>query len=100
MNKKKLALTLLLSSMSVSVVAAEVVAPVVVAEVVAPVVVAEVVAPVAAPVAAVGYFSSAWSAVKSNRAMTAALVTTCILLGAVVNAAVSNNNEVDADNAE
>ena len=144
MNKKKLALTLLLSSASVSVFAADagtpaapavvttntpatptVIHPAVVVDagaagtkivttttttpspVVAgaPVIVpgAPVVAagaPVAVVPATVGYFSSAWSAVKGNQVMTAALVTTCILLGAVVHAAVASNNEVDADDAE
>ncbi len=47
-----------------------------------------------------GYFASAWAAVKSNQVATAVLVTTAILVGAVVHAAVSSNNEVDADDAE
>jgi hypothetical protein len=47
-----------------------------------------------------GYFASAWAAVKSNQVMTAALVTTAVLVGAIVHAAVSNNNCVDADDVE
>ncbi len=47
-----------------------------------------------------GYFASAWAAVKSNQVATAVLVTTAILVGAVVHAAVSSNNDVEADDAE
>jgi hypothetical protein len=47
-----------------------------------------------------GYFAPAWAAVKSNRVATAVLVTTAILVGAVVHAAVSSNNDVEADDAE
>ena len=135
MNKKKLALTLLLSSMSVSVVADDVVTKQPIPEthqnvelikkgedgVVihsekrsipagkeqlpdAKVVLGADGKPVTPPTPPTpttpGYFASAWSAVKSHQVMTAALVTTCILLGAVVHAAVVSNNEVDADDAE
>ena len=42
-----------------------------------------------------GYFARAWAAVKSNQVATAVLVTTAILVGAVVHAAVSSNNDVE-----
>ena len=101
MNKKKLALTLLLSSASVSVFAADAGTPAAAAA--AAPAAAAAAAPAAAPaavVATVGYFESAWSAVKGNQVMTAALVTTCILVGAVVHAAVASNSVEDEDAAE
>jgi|GEM_PF-3592853 len=133
MNKKKLALTLLLSSMSVAVVADDL--PTVSTESGTPAavvpsapapaagtpaaVVPSAPAPAAGTPAAVvasapaapaqktdiaettpGYFKAAWSAVKSNRVATAVLVTSSILVGAAIHAAVSSNNEVEADDAE
>ncbi len=139
MNKKKLALTLLLSSASVSVFAADaaVTAPATVvsstpatATVVHPAVVVEpgtagtktVVTTTPAPVvegapvvvgstttttvtpattvAVDGYFASAWKAAQDNRVATAVLVTSSVLVGAIIHAAVSSNNTVDADDAE
>jgi uncharacterized GH25 family protein len=47
-----------------------------------------------------GYFASAWAAVKSNQVATALLVTTAILVGAIVHATASNNNTVDADDID
>jgi len=44
-----------------------------------------------------GYFGPAWEAVKQNRVMTAALVTTAFFLGAVAHAAISTN-DVEEDN--
>ncbi len=112
MNKKKLALTLLLSSVSFVSVAAETPAAKTPA-VETPAVETPAAKTPAAKTPAVetpavetpaaetpGYFASALSAVNSNRVMTAALVTTCVFVGAVVHAAVASNNDVDAEDAE
>ena len=88
MNKKILALTLLFSSVALNADATPVEETSVESA---------VVAPVTEVVKKPEYLNNAWDAVKNNRLMTAVLVSSAFLFGAIAHAAVSNNDVVEED---